>query len=85
MATNMVRALPGKLSSQTGYPACLDQLTESMISEMAQDYLAQLTRLSGGSKLVIDKMPHVNGWIICITVLNWVIQVCIGERLNVSL
>ena len=54
----MVDSLPQTLGSSSPYPYCLDQLTEAVLDQLADEYLADLKKRSGGTgRYFTNKLP----------------------------
>lgn len=52
-----INALPGYLESSSNYPACVSDLTEKAVAELAPKYLSYLDSLASGEPRITDKMP----------------------------
>ena len=54
----IVSSLPAETGSNKDFPACVSQLTQSVVDRMAEGYLERLTKLAPGALRITDKLPH---------------------------
>jgi tetratricopeptide (TPR) repeat protein len=54
----LAETLPSRLGTRSPFPQCLNELTQHVVDQLADEYLSILRALSSTARYVTDKMPH---------------------------